>query len=57
MKTAHTDDCGCDGCIKVRTRLRLAQRELDSAQAAYEKRRGAPIGGISVAQALRKRRR
>lgn len=58
----HGPECFCDTCRNKRTREMVskrlqedAQRERDAQQKRYEALRGAPIGSISVAEALKER--
>jgi len=52
-----TEGCQCDDCIKTRVRQRVREEERARVQQAYEKRRGAKLGSISVAEALKGRRK
>lgn len=51
----HKVDCMCDRCIQYRVVAARSKAEQDEAQREYEKRRGAPIGSVSVSDALKSR--
>lgn len=53
----YKDGCMCDNCIKERVRAKVAARDLEAAGKAYVQRRGAPIGGVSVPEALKNDKR
>lgn len=55
-KPNHKEGCMCDPCIAFRVAKKVSERALDESQRAYEQRRGAKIGTISVADALKSRR-